>query len=305
MNFEFQKKRDFGAVIGDSLQFFTRNFKSFLLGFLIYIGPFFLIGALGMVYLGRQFMSLMDPVSAADGLFEVVGATFLVIPLIFLASIFMIAFTCAMAQKHQNNAQPPLANEIWPYVRKNLWPATKAILTVFFLIALPYALILIVGVSMNAEIALAVLIFLSLPVVLYFMVPLTIYVILQVLENKPVVESLKRSFFLVRERWWNTFAVYLVLSILASIASYIFILPAYIIFFIQTMGSLQSGQLSPEFGLWLGIIYACGFLGSLFAGMYQVTGIILQYFSLKEQKEGTGLLQRIQHLDTPSNEAFV
>jgi hypothetical protein len=39
--------------------------------------------------------------------------------------------------------------------------------------------------------------------------------------------------------------------------------------------------------------------------MYQVTGIILQYFSLKEQKEGTGLLQRIQQLDTPSNEAFV
>jgi hypothetical protein len=109
----------------------------------------------------------------------------------------------------------------------------------------------------------------------------------------------------VRDRWWQTFGIYLVISIIASIASYIFMIPAYMIFLVQTLASIDSGELSTEFGLWMGIMYACGFLGSLFAGMYQMLGIILQYYSLREQKEGPGLLRRIETLDKPADETFV
>jgi hypothetical protein len=39
--------------------------------------------------------------------------------------------------------------------------------------------------------------------------------------------------------------------------------------------------------------------------MYQILGISLQYFSLREKKEGAGLLRRIEALDTPQGEDFV
>jgi hypothetical protein len=81
--------------------------------------------------------------------------------------------------------------------------------------------------------------------------------------------------------------------------------PGYIIFIIQTLGSIGTGEISTEFGMWFGILYASGFLGSLFAGMYQILGVILQYYSLREQKEGTGLMKRIQELDKPMDEGDV
>jgi hypothetical protein len=150
-----------------------------------------------------------------------------------------------------------------------------------------------------------IFVLLSLPFIIYLVVPITIFMVVHVLESgNSVGTSIRRAFFLIREKWWSTFGIYIVISILASIASYIFMVPAYIMFFIQTLGSLNTGEVSTEFGLWFGIMYACGFLGSLFAGMYQTLGMIMQYFNLREIKEGTGLLRRIQEIDKPTGETY-
>lgn len=303
--FEFEKKRDFGSVISDSLFFFTRNFKSFLLGFLMYIGPFFLIGALGMIYAGMKFPDLLNQDTPAMDTF--IGLL-VFIPFIIIASLMMVAFVCAMVQKHQRNTMTPLIEGIWPDVRKNLILAFTAFIVVFLLLVLPYALIigvifLLSDTLVSVSVLIPIFILLSFPVIVYLIVPFTIFMIVHVMEGNTVRVSLRRAFFLVREKWWSTFGIYIVISILASIASYIFMVPAYIMFFIQTLGSLNTGEISTEFGLWFGIMYACGFLGSLFAGMYQMLGMILQYFNLREQKEGVGLLRRIQEVDKPDLES--
>jgi hypothetical protein len=74
---------------------------------------------------------------------------------------------------------------------------------------------------------------------------------------------------------------------------------------IQSFGAMDSGNFTAETGVWFGIVYACAFLGSSFTSMYQILGISLQYFSLREKKEGAGLLRRIEALDTPQGEDFV
>ncbi len=300
--FEFEKKRDFGAVVGDSLYFFTRNFKSFLLGFLMYIGPFFLLGSLGMIYAGMKLPDLMD--TGVPELESFIGLL-VFIPFILVASLVMVAFVCAMVQKHQRNTGEPLIEGIWPDVRRNLWPSTVAFITMFLLIVIPLLLLGFLAFALGAEIGIALVILLLIPIVLYLTVIFSIFMIVHVLEKNPVLDSLSRAMYLVRDKWWNTFGVYIVISILASIASYIFMIPAYIIFLVQTLGSIGSGELSPQFGMWMGIMYACGFLGSLFAGMYQMVGMILQYYSLREQKDGTGLLKRIQEIDKPADETYV
>ncbi|HLF65240.1 MAG TPA: hypothetical protein VI603_15855 [Saprospiraceae bacterium] len=300
--FQFEKKRDFGSVITDSLYFFTRNFKSFLLGFLMYIGPFFLIGALGMIYAGLKFPDLLR--NDVPGLEMFIGLIVFV-PFIILASLMMIAFVCAMVQKFQREPGQPLIEGIWPDIRKNLWPAAMVFITLFLLLIVPYVLIIVLAFTVGADVGIALFILLSIPVLFYLIVPFTIFMIAHILEKNTVSMSMRRAFFLVRDKWWSTFGIYLVISILASLASYIFMIPAYIIFFVQTLGSLGTGEISTEFGLWFGIMYACGFLGSLFAGMYQILGMILQYYNLREQKEGIGLLRRIQDVDKPAGETYV
>ena len=301
-HFEFEKKRDFGSTIGDSLYFFTRNFRSFLLGFLLYIGPFFLVGALAMVYTGSKVQSMINNGIPGPEMF---AGILVFIPFVIASSLMMISFVCAMVQKHQQQTDHPLIEGIWPYIRKNFAATGLAFLTLFLMVALPYGLILFVAFSLGADAAIAIFIVLSLPVLFYLIVPLTIFMVLHVLERNSIGVSLRRAFFLVRDHWWITFGTYLVISILASIASYIFMIPAYIIFIIQTLGSIGTGEVSTEFGMWFGILYACAFLGSLFAGMYQIFGVILQYYSLREQKEGKGLLRRIQEIDKPMNEGDV
>jgi len=299
--FEFEKQRDFGSVVGDSLFFFTRNFKSFLFGFLLYIGPFFLIGAFGMIYAGMVFPDMFDPQFSGTGVFL---GLLVFIPFIVFASIMMVAFVCAMVQKYQRQPIGPLAEGIWPDVRRNLLPTFVVFLAFFVILVIPFVLIGILAFLAGGEIAVVILMLLSIPFIIYLSIPMTMLLAVHVLEKNSIGASLKRAFYLVREKWWVTFGIYIVISILASIASYIFMLPAYIVFMAKTLGSVGTGEISPEFGLWFGIMYACGFLGSLFTGMYQVLGMILQYYSLREQKEGAGLLKRIQNIGQPHDEAL-
>jgi hypothetical protein len=253
-----------------------------------------------MIFTGMQFPALMDQGAPGPGFFS--GMAVFILCMV-MAYLMMVSFVCAMALKYQEAPDRPLIEGIWPYVKRTLGPAFGVFVTILLLVVTPYLLIIVLafwsGVGSVISSIVPILIFLSFPLLIYLIVPLTIFMIAHVIERNALSVSLKRGFFLVREKWWNTFGVFLVISMLAGIASYLFMIPAYILFFIQTLGSMDSGELSTEFGMWLGILYACGFLGSLFTGMYQMLGMLLQYYNLRERKEGTGLLRRIQEIDNP------
>jgi hypothetical protein len=204
----------------------------------MYIGPFFLIGALGMIYAGMKFPDLLNQDS--PGMNTFIGLL-VFIPFIIIASLVMVAFVCAMVQKHQRNMMTPLIEGIWPDVKKNLIPAFTAFITVFLMLVLPYALIigaivLLSGTLFSVSVLIPIFILLSLPVLIYLIVPFTIFMIVHVMEGNTVGISLRRAFFLVREKWWSTFGIYIVISILASIASYIFMVPAYIMSLYRHLG---------------------------------------------------------------------
>jgi hypothetical protein len=301
IQFEFEKARDFGAIITDSLQFFARNFKSFLLGFLTYVGPFLVIGMIAMLAAGKQMLNLMT----ADSGTSVFPLSFaFLVPSVILATAMVFAFVTAAIQKYQQLPDEPIGQGLWPYIRVNIGPVILAFIIVIVLIAVP--MILFVAVASSIGVAgVLIAMFILLPAIIYVMIPLSIFIVLHTLEKNPVGVSLQRAFQLVKDNWWSTFLIYIVISLLASIASYIFVIPAYILLMIQSIGAIESGSFDAETGVWFGILYACAFLGSSFTSMYQILGITLQYYSLREKKEGTGLMRRIEALDKPDEEKFV
>ncbi len=300
--FEFEKARDFGSIISDALQFFARNFKSFLLGFLIYAGPFFLIGALAMTYAGMHLRELLTTQTVNPAI--PIGVI-VFLPCILAASIMLYAFVCAVVQKYQKTPEPPLITGLWPYVRKNIGSVIVAGMTILLILVLPCAALVTLGYMIGGIAWMAVLIFLAFPFIIYLAIPLNIFLFVHVLEQNTVDVSLRRAFFLVRGKWWVTFLVYLLLGLIAGIASYIFTVPAYIVFAIQSVGALQSGDISAQSSVTIGLLYALGMLGALFANMYQILGVALQYYTLREQKEGVGLQRRIDALDQPEDSNFV
>ena len=299
--FEFEKARDFGSVIGDSLQFFARNFKSFLLGFLTYAGPFLLIGMLGMISLGKQlFGFITDPGSRT--IFPL--STLFLVPAFFASTVMVFAFVTAAIQKYRRTPDEPLVSGIWPDIRKHIGPTIVATLLTILILLLPS--LILFGIAAAIGIAgVIVILFVWFPMLMYLLVPLSIFIVVHVLEDQPVATSLRRAFHLVKDNWWSTFFIYIVISLLAGIASYIFVIPAYIVLMVKSIGSIESGGLTAETGVWFGITYALAMLGSAFTSMYQILGVALQYFSLREQKEGVGLMRKIAALDQPEDQQYV
>lgn len=292
---EFEKRRDFGSVIGDSLQFFARNFKSFLLGFLTYVGPLFLAGAILQVLAMQSIGTFFNPEQTPNVTVVLRLLTFL--PFIYAASIMAIALTCGIAQKHIAEPGSILGENLWGNVAPNFLRAFVASVIMAIILILPLA-VLIGGGMMIHPIVGIMLILVAMPFMIYLMVPLTMFLYAYVLERGTIGGSLERAFRLVRDKWWQTFGVLIVLSLLASIAASVLSVPAYILMFIQTLASATEGDFSEKLLVWMGIVYACVYLGSLFTSMYQSTGMIMQYYSLREQKEGGALLRRIEQLDT-------
>jgi ABC-type transport system involved in cytochrome c biogenesis permease subunit len=52
------------------------------------------------------------------------------------------------------------------------------------------------------------------------------------------------------------------------------------------------------------IFYGLSMIGSLFTSAYTVMGIVLQYYSLKEKKEGTSLMDRIDQIGSDDSMGF-
>jgi hypothetical protein len=118
----------------------------------------------------------------------------------------------------------------------------------------------------------------------------------QAFEQKGFVESLKRSFFLVKGKWWSTLAVYFILSMLVGIISYIFLIPAYVILFINSLHSINENNFNGPSGI-MGatsmVFMTLYFLCQMVLACLPTLGLTFQYFNLVEMKEAKGLMSQI------------
>jgi len=304
--FEFEKSREFGDVIGDSFQFIVKNFKQIILGFGLFVAPLMILGGLFMATMWSSVMKMMmDPLSANPEMdSSMVGGMFGFYVFFGLASTVLYAFVYGFIQKYMEMDTPPKAMDVW-----NLLPKYTARIFLFIVVLIliytgpivPIAILvggLINGGGAVAGGLVALLIFLLVPLYIYVSVPITLAPFIYVHERTGIFEAIRRAFRLVKGKWWMSFAVLLVLVILASIVSYILAIPYYIIMFAGMLGSSLSDSGTAGSGTWTSISFMLMMLGSLLGSIYYIVGFVLHYFSLREQKEGTKLMERIESLGT-------
>ncbi|MDX1407297.1 MAG: hypothetical protein R3330_04165 [Saprospiraceae bacterium] len=291
-HFEFARRRDFGDVVGDGFQFIIRHFKSLFTGFLMYVGPFVLLAALSQ----RGFMNALT-YSPDTGIlpFQFGANVILYIVAIMAASVMLVAFSYSAIQKYEDYPEERIIEGLWPYIRRNIVRILIVVVAViaafvFFTFAF-FSIAMLTGLG-----GLLLILFVFIPLAIYLWVPLSLVTFVYLVEEGDLIDATRRAFYLVRGSWWQTFGVLLVIGIVAVIASSIFSIPAFMYGLTETLGSgadLTSVRVSP-------MAYAMGALsslGSMFAGIYQLTGIALQYYNLKELKDGPGLMERIEQID--------
>jgi hypothetical protein len=275
---ELAKPRDFGEIINDTFTFGRQNFKPLLKYFFIFCG-FFLLATAATDIVNQlnvvKSLNNFDPNSfdnQSRNPFSVFTPYYFLNLFFLLLEYLSITITvlCFMALYRQKNNQVPDTEEMWGYFKFYFFRIIGSSIVITILLILGFVFCIIPGIYLYPVMALVF------PII--------------IVENASFGYAFNQSFKLIKDNWWATFGVLLVVAIILSVASGILVLPSALFtvgsfFFHVTRGTSVSITA-------LVITTILKEISHVFQ-ILMVVAIGLCYFNLTESKEGTGLMERI------------
>ncbi|WP_447640929.1 MULTISPECIES: hypothetical protein [Chitinophagaceae] len=285
---QLRRIRTFGDTLNDVLQFLKQEFKPLLRGFFLICGIFILATAVlyGMYYGGAS--SIWTSIfKGRDYSYESNTYTrsmfgikyFLSLASIMLVQILVYNYVACYlkAYDEKNGSGSPTLEEVWMVFRKN-------VLVVFF-----YGIVLSILVVLGTVFCLIPGVYLG-----TVFAPFACIIIME--DNKHLGNVFNRCFTLIRENFWPCLGLYIVSSLLANTCSGI------IGILIGGIGGLISYFTTKDIGASLGIFSGISQIFSAAFSIILYLTIGMQYFSLEEKQNGTGLMARIQNMNNDTDD---
>lgn len=294
---EFMRYRDFGQILNSTFEFIRQNFLPLLKSLIFIVGPFLLITGILLGFYQKSVLTIFNITS-----FSQTGIiALLLIILIFLVTQMMLTtvYSFILIYLSKTEFTPISIEEIWDSVKQNFYKVLglNAVIFFLFLIYLTVFLLIIVAVSGGTSgSGLGIFLFFILFILLVFiMVKMCLAYMIMLYERIGIWASIQRSFYLTKNKWWFSFGLIFVLSLIQSLMGFIFQIPQYIIMFTTMFNSLDGSGVSgvTEILIMLTSIIAA-FQYLLFSLI--IIALAFLYFSLVEQKEGKGLIERIESI---------
>lgn len=289
-NFLLYKKRDFGQKINVTIEYIRYNFGPLMKMILIIVIP---MGILSSLTFGNYFSSLGDFANpeASDaeriGVMGQMGVTYL---LMFGAGIVTYALLVAAIYNYikTKNENPDVD---YMEVLRDSFKFVPGLIGIMIIVSfasfIGFFIFILPGIYLGVVMSLAV------PIYLF--------------EQDGIGNALGKSFKLIREKWWSTFGLMFVTTIIASIASYVFAIPTYAIMFgemFSNMEKMESGDPTAIFDMfssWTATIgMAISMMGSYLCYSIPIVALAFQYFNLSERIEGRGLKSQIEDFENLS-----
>jgi len=270
---EFKKRRDFGQVINDTFTFIRQNFKPLIKTYFTFCGLFVLASLVSLLIYQYKTVGILNTKILRGG-----GRSGLEIYNLeyFLSIIFSLASYASMtvavlsyiAIYVQKGNHPPTLEEVWGYFKY------------YFLRVFGSSFVLIIMLIVG-------FIFCLLPGFYLFPFVAMMFPIM-VIENGTFAYSFSRSFKIIGNSFWVTFGTLIVVWIIIYACMSMIILPTSI-FNMVGMFTSKNPQLSLTLSMITSVLQS---LCQVFTIIPVIT-ISLSYFSLLEQKENVGLMERI------------
>ncbi|MFK5879378.1 MAG: hypothetical protein QM478_07765 [Flavobacteriaceae bacterium] len=282
----FKKYRDLGAIITDTFQFIRENWKGYFGTIIKISGPALVVLIIAMGYYMYSLGGIIEGFSENTGAInnsDGIGAIIAVAIAIFAGIAFYVLLQMSslyyIKSYIQNNGVANI-DEVKQNVSQNFWK--------FFGFGFLMMLIVMIG---------AMLCFLP---GIYLGIVLSLGTSILVFEGKSVGDAISHSFTLIKDHWWETFGVMIVVGILVSILGMVFSVPS----LIYQMGSVMTniGQDDPTamLGLFSDPIYlgltALSYIGQFLLSSITLITTVFIYFDLNEQKNLTGTIEQIDSL---------
>jgi hypothetical protein len=190
---------------------------------------------------------------------------------------------------------------VWERVRKTFWVYFGTIVF-FFFTYMALCLVIAIPIGILSVFAPTALLFGAFGIIalmiafVYLIFSFSLTFIIRAYEGLGFLDAIKRSFNLVKGKWWSTFGLILILSMIMGFISYIPLFPVYVIMGVTTLHNVSSDPTAnPLEGLStvLPILLALYYTLQLLLSALPNIGIAFQYFNLMERKEARGLMSSI------------
>lgn len=269
---ELQKKREWGEILRDSYSLYRQNFREIFFSLIIVVLPLSVIGLV---------LTLVSPLS---GYMMSSGISYLVI---FATTTFATAYVKVYHDKGYGNFN---GKDVWNAVKSNYWKDSLVMLVLVFIFLLLGIICCVIPAF-------------------YISIPFSYALFLRMHERIEYVKCIEKSISLVRNHWWRGFAVYFVQYIIVMSITILFLLPAAIYYFVIGIHSpiLDAndiqGSTNSLFTFYGIIQFLSSVLQVFIYPIYTFTSTLF-YFDLKERKEGTGLMKKIENIGNTDEKLF-
>ena len=308
-----QQERDFGDKINASFTFVSQNFKIIFLSVLYFAGPLSLIGGIangivqsnnldfassGVAKPRGTSTSEIFANSFGDSMGHLFTLNYLIaIIFLILASITVAITVFSLMMEYQENPESLTIERVWARMQTIFMPilGSYAIsILIFIVIVIAFAAVIgamITGVGGVFAGFLSVIIgIIGLVVVLYVFVTFSLSPAIVAYEGVGAWEALGKAKFLIKDKWWSTFGLIMIIGIINSFVAMIFGAPAMIITFMKVLK--VGGGISGNVPLIVTTMIST--IGQVVVSSLTYIAISFQYFNLVEKREGNGLKMLIE-----------
>ncbi|MBI3258479.1 MAG: hypothetical protein HYZ54_03210 [Ignavibacteriae bacterium] len=325
--FDFRRSRDFGESFSGLFEFLRISFKNLYKPLLFLAGPLVLILGIIYAFLVEDFtatfqtlvsgnMDYLDNIQSI-GLKGIVFITGYCVTGAIILGIICEYIRLYLEAPEETEQVTVLI--LWEKIKENFWRHIGNFLVLnfsVFLVIVPFVLLfgLVMIMQLDALINILVLLLLFSAFIyacIYTFSALSLFPIMRTVEDIAVIDGVKRCFYLIKNCLWATFGFYIIIGIIQAIIGFTFEIPHLVLEVLAEMSVIpQNSDTVNGFGEY-GIGFKIAFIGTqvisfasgLLFNSLSITAYSMQYFNLVEQKEGIGMMEKLEHLGLPETPA--
>ena len=293
---EFKKERDLGAIISDTFSFIRENWRDYFLTVFKIIGPVLLVGAALLVFAMVSYsgaikgiigmdQSAPDPSAIFGTMFGMFGWIFLMFVVFGIVYTLLAEVSLFYIKSYIENNGVANFQEVKDNTYANIWKFIGLGLLSILMMMLGYIMCFLPAIYIS------IVLFLAMPIMVF--------------ESKSVGDTISHCFTLIKNEWWNTFGVIIVIGILVAMLGFVFSIPSLIYQLISMGVSFSNEDPTAILGILSDPIYLMLNLFAYFGKFlfYSITLVssAFIYFDLNEQKNFTGTFEKIESLGSDDN----
>jgi hypothetical protein len=274
---ELRKIRDFSENLNDTFGFITQNLKPLTISFLGIAGVFMLAAAVIQGFyqneMGNMFEQILKGSSSSSVVpFDLFGGTYFIVGLFAWINIvaMRVALIAYVKIYDRKDGETPTMPEVWDEFKKYFFKVLIYSIPIILLILVGFVFCIIPGI--------------------YLWVVLVPFEIVLMVEDKSFGEAFSRCYVLIKDNFWTSFGIYLVTYVIYSfmtgiIGGVVGLLAGVISYFTMDDISTTVALVTSVLNIFSFVFYIVFFISA-----------ILNYYSLAEKFDGTGILKRLNNL---------